>query len=824
MKQRHSIYTAICAGILLTAPILTAVTGVQAAEANQASTSSLVSSASSSQAAQSTSSSSVSQSSISSTASSQIASSSQSTAKVAQSSAPSASTASAKETTTVTAPLKTDYQAAITAGANQILGGDYQSAWGALAIVQAGIKLTDSQKEAYRAVLKADVESMISDDRFTPTDLERTAIGVTAIGDDATNFDGINLIAKITENIKKTGINGQIFAIVALSMKDYGAEANQTIDDMIQALLKAQNQAGGWSFGGSESDLDITGMAMTALGMHRDQAGVQTAMDRATAMLKTTFLKDTGGFLIPSAFSKIENANSIAMTIMGLMANDVDPATIVGDNGANPISRLLAFQKADGQFRWVFDSDMGALAMSTEQSVYALDQYQFMKAGKGSIYNFKTAAPVDPVDPTDSTDPTDPTDPVDPVDPVDPTDPVEPITPTNPTTTVDATLVNKSLSATIAPVKDMVATEIKNGQFTGSDVIFGAARTNQLSKVQIKTLYNQMLVESKAGNISRPNDIARVILNLQAMGINPTEFAGRNLVNELYQTKDVTKQGTYMTATILLALVSGHYQAPTNAQFTVKDLVQYLVTEADDYGNAGWGYETDGVFIKDLDTTAIATIALKTTVATAQTYPLTDQLISETNELLKNSTAYIQSAQMTDGGFGYAGATTSNSNSTAMAIVALSTMGIDANTVKNGGDSALAALLKFQGNDGIFKADYSTSMAMGQALLAMKAYQLNAAGQGSVYDFVANPATPFGPAKVPDTITNPVPVPKKGIDQTKTAPLTIPGTTDDGNSGSTDVGFLPQTGVKTAVASSVIGLVLVVGTLGVLRKKSVKEA
>ena len=812
MKQRHSIYTAICAGILLTAPILTAVTGVQAAENNQASTSSLVSSASSNQAAQSTSGTSVSQSSISSSASRQVASSSQSTAKVAQSSAPSSSTTGVKETTTkaATVPLKTDYQAAITAGVNQILGGNYQSAWGALALMQSNVTMTDAQKATYRAALKASVDSMVSDDSFTPTDLERISIGVTAIGDDATNFDGINLIAKITENIKKTGINGQIYAIIALSMKDYGAEANQTIDDMIQALLTKQNQAGGWSFGGSKSDLDITGMAMTALGLHRDQPAVQSAMDRATTMLKTTaFVKSTGGFLIPGAFSKEENSSSIAMVLMGLMANNVNPTTIVGDNGVNPISRLLAFQKADGQFRWKFDSDIGALAMATEQSVYALDQYQFMLAGKGSIYNFKTITPVEPVDP---------------VDPVTPTDPTTPTIPdTDQATSADTKTINNSLAATKGPIQTMVANEIKENQFTGSDLIFGAARTNQLNKTQLKTLYNQMVAQAKAGNVSRPNDIARVILNLQAMGFNPTKFAGRNLVNELYQTKDITKQGTYMTATILLALVSGHYQAPANAQFTVQELIQYLVTEAGNYGNAGWGYETAGVFMKDLDTTAIAMIALKTTVNTAKTYQLADQLISQTNELLKNTTAYMQSAQMTDGGFGYEGAKTSNSNSTAMAIVALSTMGIDASTVKNGDNSALTALLSFQGKDGIFKADYSTAMAMGQALLAIKAYQLNAAGQGSVYDFIVNPATPFE-EQASKTVPMADLVPAKKIDKSAPASMTVPGTRDGRNNDSTEVGFLPQTGVETAVAGSVIGVILIVGTVGVLRRKSVKEA
>ncbi len=308
----------------------------------------------------------------------------------------SAQTVSASETkvTQVTprTASSTDYQKAMVAGAQQLLNNGQPDAWSALAAIQSGVTLSAAQRLSYHNALVADAQSMLADQRFSATDLEVLVIGVTALGEDATNFAGLNIIDKIIEKAPTGGINGQVYGIIALSMRDYGAKAQQAIDSLIPTVLQAQNAENGWAFFGSKSDLDTTGMTMTALGMHRDFPGVQDALDKAVTMLKEkTFVAQTGGFLIPSVYMTEENSNSTAMVVMGLIAAGVDPVTtFVGDQGANPISRLVAYQRADGQFRWNINNDMGSLAMSTEQAVYTLAQYRLFQAGKGSIYDFKT--------------------------------------------------------------------------------------------------------------------------------------------------------------------------------------------------------------------------------------------------------------------------------------------------------------------------------------------------------------------------------------------------------------------------------------------------
>ncbi|WP_413526168.1 MucBP domain-containing protein [Latilactobacillus curvatus] len=733
MKKNHRIYTVLCAGVLLTTPILTAVSGVQAATTFQAESSQVVSSSA-------VSASSVESSQSQSSSQTSSVAPTQSLQPTTEADKPEINSAE-KVQVAPKAALNMDYQKAISAAIDHITSTNGSGPWQALAFKQSGISMTDAQRQSFIKTIGNDVDQMAAEGRYSATDAERSVIGLTALGEDPTNFHGVNLIQKTIEasTAKYVGINGQIYGIIALSTKDYGEEANKTITTLIQAVLQKQNVDKGWALFGTDSDVDITGMAMTALGMHRDVTGVQPALDKAVSMLKDkAFQKATGGFFIPSSFSKVENSNSISQAVMGLMAAGVDPAkAFVGDNGVNPISRLLAYQRTDGEFRWQFDNDSGALAMATEQATYALDQYEFFLNGKGSIYNFGGSTTTDPTDPVDPTNPTNPVDPTNPTNPVDPTDPTVP-------TDENSLSVQKSLDLSKTAVKSLVESEIDDENFLGSDIIFGAGRTGQLSRTQIKQLNDKLIEQSKAGNITKPNDLARVILNLQAMGIDPTNFDGRNLANELYESKTATNMGSYMDATILLALVSGHYQAPKDAKFTVSDLVASLVKDGQNMGNDGWGYEKDGVKTKDVDTTAVGMLALKTALLANDTYQLNDILVSQANTLLTNAQEFIESSATLDGGYGINGFSPSNTNSTAMGLAALATNGVDTTKVleyKKG--SALSSLLSFQNEDGSFKTDYSVSLATGQALLGLKAYQEYVAKKGSLYDFVKNPVNKY---------------------------------------------------------------------------------
>ncbi|WP_283679205.1 hypothetical protein [Lentilactobacillus sp. Marseille-Q4993] len=283
------------------------------------------------------------------------------------------------------------YNTAVNRGVNFIKYHTKKSqldSWDALAIRRSPKKMTKAWRQLLYRNIKSDFKEL--DGHYAATDYEKALIGTVAVGANPTKFQGKNLVNGVIKTAPKSGINGQIYGVIALSTKNYGKKSNATVKKLVGQIVKSQNSAGGWSFGTSKSDADITGMALQALAMHPTYKGVKGAVSKANSMLKrTAFLKNTGGFLIKGSFTKQENSNSNAMVLAGLAANKINVAKEYhGNHGANPVSRLIQFQKKSGQFRWLLNSNKGALYMATQQSVYSLEQYQYYRAGKGSIYKF----------------------------------------------------------------------------------------------------------------------------------------------------------------------------------------------------------------------------------------------------------------------------------------------------------------------------------------------------------------------------------------------------------------------------------------------------
>ncbi len=294
---------------------------------------------------------------------------------------------------TTVAAASSNYQRGIAKGVQYIAhhtGKSTLDSWDAVAISRSAHGLTKAQKAFFYRNIYHQFKEL--DGHYAATDYEKAVIGLAAIGRNPEKFAGHNLVADVikTAPLAKSGINGRIFGVIALSTKSYGKKSTATVQRLVKLLLKAQNAAGGWSFGSKTSDLDMTGMALEALAMHPSYAGVKPAINRAVAMLKkSAFIKKTGGFFIRSPFVKTENANSLAMIVSGLSASGINvETTFKGTSGRTPITRLLQFQKASGQFRWLLNSNRGALNMATQQAVYALEQYQAFKLHRGSIFAF----------------------------------------------------------------------------------------------------------------------------------------------------------------------------------------------------------------------------------------------------------------------------------------------------------------------------------------------------------------------------------------------------------------------------------------------------
>ncbi len=214
-------------------------------------------------------------------------------------------------------------------------------------------------------------------------------------------------------------------------------------------------------------------------------------------------------------------------------------------------------------------------------------------------------------------------------------------------------------------------------------------------------------------------EYARMVLALTALGEDPADFAGFNVLAPLSDTKKVLFQGTSGAVWALLALDSNAYAADAARNV-------YLKAIADGVGSdGGWALVPGDA--SDADLTAMALTALAPYAAE-----------KDVQTLLDNGLAFLSSIQNADGSFSTSGHATAES--TAQVLVTLCTLGIsetDSRFVKNG-TTVLEALLSFQHPDGGFRHEpddaAANAMATEQAFYALAAVRRSRSGMCALWD------------------------------------------------------------------------------------------
>lgn len=276
---------------------------------------------------------------------------------------------------------------AIDSGTSKILStGKLADDWQSLGVARSN---TPASKEMRQARYNDIVAYLNQSDRLSATDFERTIIGVVSIGGDPTHIPEAtthkNLVEELYQsNAMNSGVNAIIYGLLALQTKEYAVpeNANFSIQEMVDKLLSLQKADGGWALGGAVGDVDMTGMAITALAKYKDMPGVSTALDRSVAWLSSVQLK-SGGF---KGWSN-ENSNSLSQALMAITLTGNDPKGALFTKDSDMITALMTYRTADGGFKWL-PTDTQSNGMALEQALYALTQYKFYLNGSGSIYDF----------------------------------------------------------------------------------------------------------------------------------------------------------------------------------------------------------------------------------------------------------------------------------------------------------------------------------------------------------------------------------------------------------------------------------------------------
>lgn len=223
------------------------------------------------------------------------------------------------------------------------------------------------------------------------TENSRLIMALSAIGKDAHSVGNWDIVAPL-EDFSATvwqGINGSIFALIALDTHNYKTTDTTIRQQYIDYILNKEIDGGGWALSGS-ADPDITAMAIQALSRYMDNSDVAAAVERGINKL-SSMQKDNGGY---ASWGSI-NAESIAQVIVACTALGIDPNTDPRfvKNGHSAVDALLEFYNSDST-DFAFSHVIGGNgnAMATDQASYALVAYQRFIEGKNSLYDMNDVA------------------------------------------------------------------------------------------------------------------------------------------------------------------------------------------------------------------------------------------------------------------------------------------------------------------------------------------------------------------------------------------------------------------------------------------------
>ena len=269
------------------------------------------------------------------------------------------------------------------------------------------------------------------------------------------------------------------------------------------------------------------------------------------------------------------------------------------------------------------------------------------------------------------------------------------------------------------------------GSVGGEWLIMGLARSGlEISDEYFETYFQNLSVyTAQQGGVlhaKKYTEYSRVVLAVTAIGKDPLDVGGFNMLLPLADFEQTVFQGINGPIFALLALDSGNYEIPENTadstQATRDMYVDYILNaQLPDGGWSLMGGEPE------IDLTAMALQALAKY-----------QDRKDVAEAIDKGLAILSDRQNENGSYQYSATEQASCESVAQVIVALAELGIsldDSRFVKNG-KTLLDALLQFQQADGGFShlVDGETDLlATEQAFYALVAANRVAQGESSLY-------------------------------------------------------------------------------------------
>lgn len=265
--------------------------------------------------------------------------------------------------------------------------------WVVLGLARSGRSVPTGYYNNVEKYIKENIDEKGRLHWFKSTDNSRVILALTALGIDPIDVAVYNLVTALgdIDYVKQQGINGPIWALIALDSHNYEISSNNDIkDELVAEILAAQLVDGGWALSGDSADVDMTAMAVQALvPYYKSNTSVKAAVDKAVNTLSAMQNKN-GTFSTEDPDSgNIVTSESVSQVVVALTALGINPDTDYRfvKNGVSALDALLAFAVNDGKdgFRHLVGGTPNGMA--TEQAYYALVSYDRMLNDKTSLYD-----------------------------------------------------------------------------------------------------------------------------------------------------------------------------------------------------------------------------------------------------------------------------------------------------------------------------------------------------------------------------------------------------------------------------------------------------
>ena len=238
------------------------------------------------------------------------------------------------------------------------------------------------------------------------TENSRAILALTSMGLDASDIEGYDLTGALSDMtyVKKQGINGPIFALIAFDSGNYeikplvsGTEKTQvTREKLVTYILNNELKNGGFCLSGTSPDPDVTAMALQALAPYykgstavseQVRGQVTEAVNRGILVLSE--MQNEDGTYSSWGTKNVESTAQVLVALSGLgLDGDTDARFI--KNGHSVLDGLEQFYlTGKGAFEHVASD--GGNQMATEQAFYALVSYDRYKNKKNTLYDMTDA-------------------------------------------------------------------------------------------------------------------------------------------------------------------------------------------------------------------------------------------------------------------------------------------------------------------------------------------------------------------------------------------------------------------------------------------------